>query len=301
MYTLVVGASGLVGNYIMERFSSEGLRVTGTYHTSPGENATVQLSKTDKRAVSRLISKENPDLIIDAAAFHDVDECEKQRDKAWTVNATGTRNLAVAAAEENSQFVYISTDYIFPGTPEHTPYTENDLVRPINYYGACKYAGEQAAKIADQSTILRSSVLYGLSNRNFLTWIFRNLHGSQSIEVVNDQIGTPTYAADIAEACLRIGQQNETGLFHAGGPESISRYEFARILVETCDFDSKEVNPMTSEELKQRADRPNDSSLDSTELYETIDYQFRSPATAFENMFEGCDRLTIEKIVSSVL
>lgn len=300
MNILVVGASGLLGNYIMKRFKTRGFEITGTYHTSPKKNGNIKLSKTDEQAVSGLIQKENPDLIIDTAAFHDVDACETQRDKSWSINVTGTRNLAVAAAEEDTHFIYISTDYVFPGTPKHAPYTETDPIQPVNYYGASKYAGEQAAKIADKCTILRSSVLYGLPNQNFLTWILRNLHDNQSIDVVDDQIGSPTYAADLAEACLRVGQQNVTGLFHAGGPDNISRYEFTKELIETCGFRSKDVNPITTEELNQQAPRPFDSSLNSTKLYETIGFQFKNPAIAFEHIFNTRDESTIDEIVTAV-
>lgn len=284
MDTVVIGASGLVGSHVARRIEAEGFEVTGTYHTSPTEEATVQVDKTDEPGIHRLISHHDPDLVIDTAAFHDVDACELQRDKAWFVNAAGTRNVAVAADNVGAHYVFLSTDYVFPGNRESAPYAETDPINPVNYYGQCKYAGEQAAKIADLSTVLRTSVIYGVSNDNFLTWALKELRESAQISVVDDQVATPTFAGDVAEACLKIGQQRHTGLFHASGPESISRYEFVRRLAEMYGCDHVDVNPILTEELDQRAQRPVDSSLDSTKLYETVEFEFRDTTAALEEI-----------------
>ena len=284
MDTLVIGGSGLVGSHILRRFSKEGLDVTGTYNTSPSSNVSVQIDKTDEAAVSALICDRDPDLIIDVAAFHDVDACEVQRDKTWSVNVTGARNLAVAANDVNAHLVYLSTDYVFSGEPTLAPFVETDPVNPVNYYAQSKYAGEQAAKIAEQSTILRSGVLYGLSRSNFMTWALDKLREKDTIGIVDDQVSTPTYAGDVAEACLRVGQRGLTGLYHAAGPESISRYEFTRRLAEAYGHDPAKVNSIPTEKLDQLAPRPRDSSLDSSKLYDMIDHSFRDTRTAFEAM-----------------
>lgn len=284
MDTVVIGASGLVGSNVVRRFREAGFDVVGTYNTSPTAEGTVHVDKTDESAVSAVISERDPDIVVDTAAFHDVDTCEFERDAAWSVNATGTRNAAVAADDANAQFVYLSTDYVFPGDPDQAPYAENDRVNPVNYYGQSKYAGEQAAKIATRSTILRSSVLYGTSNANFMTWALDQLRDDHEIEVVDDQVGTPTYAADVAEACLRVGRQDLTGLFHAAGPESVSRYEFTRRLAEVYGYDPDDVRPIPTENLGQQATRPRDSSLDSTRLYDRINYTFRGPRRSFESI-----------------
>jgi dTDP-4-dehydrorhamnose reductase len=285
MNTVVIGASGVVGTYLVKRFEAARFDVIGTYYRTKTSDAAVQLDKTDEQAVSRVVSSHDADLIIDAGAFHDVDQCEIRRDRAWTVNVTGTRNVATVADRADAHYVFFSTDYVFPGDSDRAPYAESDPVDPVNFYGQTKYAGEQAATIATRSTVLRSSVLYGATRSNFMTWALDQLKEKKELAVVNDQVNSPTYAADIAEACLEIGQRNLTGLFHAGGPESLSRYEFVRRLAETVWDDGVEVRPIPSEELGQRAARPSDSSLDSSRLYDAIDYSFRDCVTAFNEVF----------------
>jgi dTDP-4-dehydrorhamnose reductase len=284
MDAVVIGGSGLAGLNVIERFDQSGINTVGTYNSSRTTGASVYLDKTDREAVFSLIDEREPDLIVDAAAFHDVDACEKARQKAWSVNVSGTHHAAVAADKVGAHFVYLSTDYVFPDRPDQAPFTEADPVHPPNYYARCKYAGEQAAQIPERSTILRSSVLYGDSSPNFLTWVVDQLRAGEVIEIVDDQVGTPTFAPDVAEACLRIHQRGVTGLFHAAGPESVSRYEFTIQIADAYDLDVEGVIPISTEELGQAASRPADSSLDSTELYDTIDYVFHDPASALKRL-----------------
>ena len=284
MKILVIGGSGLVGSAIVRRLRESGFDVIGTYENSPAEEATVQLDKTDDSAVATTISGRDPDVVIDSAAFHDVDECETRRNEAWDVNATGTRNVAIAAESVGAHFVFFSTDYVFPDDSEQAPYTESDPVNPINYYGQIKYAGEQATKIASKWTILRSSVIYGTSRTNFLTWVLDELEAHGDVEVVHDQVSAPTYADDLGEACVQVIKQSLTGLFHAAGPESLSRYEFACRLAEAFGHSPGDICPIPTGELEQRAPRPSDSSLDSTRLYDAIDYTFQNSETVFEDL-----------------
>jgi dTDP-4-dehydrorhamnose reductase len=175
---------------------------------------------------------------------------------------------------------------VFPGNPDETPYVETDPVNPLNYYAETKYAAEQAARIANTATVLRPSVIYGLASDNFATWVLSELDAGNEVGIVDDQVSRPTYAPDLAEACLRIAEEGVTGLYHATGPESLSRYEFTQELARVFDYDPDLVSPITTEELGQEAPRPEDSSLDSTRLYETIETQFSSPRTAFEDMHD---------------
>lgn len=283
MDVVVIGASGLAGAHIVRRLDFAGLDVIGTYQTCSTNEATVQLDKTDKEAVSSLIAELDPDFVVDTAAFHDVDACELQRDKAWTVNATGTWNAATASEAVDAHFLYLSTDYVFDGNPHRAPFVENDLVNPVNYYGQSKYAGEQAAKVATRWTVLRSSVIYDDSGSNFLTWVLDQFRTDATVDVVNDQINSPTWVADLAGACLRIIKRNVTGLFHAAGPEALSRYEFANRIVDAHNLSPERLNPISTEELRQRAPRPRNSSLDSSRLYDKIDYEFNS----LESMYES--------------
>jgi dTDP-4-dehydrorhamnose reductase len=278
MDVLVIGASGLVGSNVAERFGRDGFDVVGTYRTSPTERAGVYLDKTDPRATAELVGDGDPDVVVDTAAFHDVDACETRRDRAWSVNAAGTRNVAAAAGAAEAHLLYLSTDYVFGGDSGPAPYVESDPVSPRNYYGASKYAGETAAGAATDATILRPSVVYGASGRNFMTWLLDELAEDRPVQIADDQVGSPTHAPDLAEACLRLARRHETGLFHAGGSEPMSRYAFARQIATAHGYDPGLVTPVETETLGQRALRPQDSSLDSTKLYRRIDHSFRNPA-----------------------
>ncbi|WP_367176603.1 dTDP-4-dehydrorhamnose reductase, partial [Haloarcula rubripromontorii] len=282
MNILVIGGSGLVGTNVVEAAEEAGDTVHATYNTTECEHAEIRLDKTDQEQTMEVICDLDPDVIVDTAAFHAVDDCETDREHAWRVNATGTKNVAVAANNVDAHLVYVSTDYVFPGEPTTAPYCENDSVSPLNYYAETKYAGERAARIAGDATILRTSVIYGLASENFVTWALNELEASNEIQIVNDQVSTATYAPDLAKACLAVAHGAHTGLYHASGPTAQSRFDFTRQLADVCDYDPDLVTPISTEELGQEAPRPADGSLDSSLLYETIDYQFRDPASAFE-------------------
>ena len=286
MRVLVIGGSGLVGKNVIQLCGERGFEVRGTYLTSSSKHLDQKLDKTDAEKTTELVSGYDPDIVIDTAAFHAVDDCETQRERAWAVNATGTRNAAVAANGVGAHFVYLSTDYVFGGDPREAPYTEGDPVSPLNYYAQCKYAGEQAAKIADVSTVLRSSVIFGLLNDNFVTWVLSELRSGNELKIVDDQTSTPTYAPDLADACLTVGTEGLTGLYHATGPACLSRFEFTRKLAEIVGYDPGQISPTSTEKLGQTADRPTDGSLDSTALYDAIGWEFQEPTQAFQKLRE---------------
>jgi len=287
MRVFVIGGTGLVGSNIVDRCQTANHTVLGTSRS--GEKADIELDKTDPRATKRAITEFDPDLVVDTAAFHAVDDCESDRDRAWRVNAAGTRNAAVAADAANAHFVYLSTDYVFPGNTDDTPYVETDLVAPLNYYARTKYAGEQAAQIADQHTILRTSVIYGLASDNFVTWVLSELRAGNELDIVDDQVSTTTYAPDLARACLAVADYEVTGLYHAAGPTAQSRFEFTVQLTDVFGYDSNLISAITTKELGQKAPRPTDGSLESSRVYKAIDYRFREPETAFEEMCKQFD------------
>jgi dTDP-4-dehydrorhamnose reductase len=290
MDILVIGSTGLVGSNVYSLAIDRGHEVTGTFHTEGSgqtEYADYRLDKTDENAVADLITDVRPDAVVDTAAFHNVDACETNRDRAWTVNAQGTHNVATTANSVDAHYLFLSTDYVFPGNLAETPYDEDDPISPVNYYGQTKYSGEQAAKITSDWTVLRTSVVYGTANQNFVSWVLSELQEGNEIGIVDDQTSTPTYAPDLARACVDIVENGVSGLYHATGPTSISRYEFTRYLAEAFGCDVDLVDPISTDELGQEAPRPTDGSLDSTRLYETLDWEFTQPKEAFATMAEG--------------
>lgn len=284
MRLLVIGGSGLVGSNIANTASARGDDVHATYHSTQTAEAAVHLDKTDADQTADLVKAVDPDVVVDTAAFHAVDDCETERARAWDVNAAGTRNVAVAADAVGAHLIYLSTDYVFPGVPDDAPYVESDPVSPLNYYAEAKYAGERAARIAETATVLRPSVIYGLERPNFVTWALGELEAGNELTIVDDQVSTPTYAPDVARACLALADTTGTGVYHAAGPRSLSRYEFTRRLAEVFSFDAELVTPITTAEFGQEAPRPADSSLDSSRLYDRIDQPFATPTEAFETM-----------------
>jgi dTDP-4-dehydrorhamnose reductase len=282
MDVLVIGGTGLVGQNVVEHCRETGRSVRGTYCSSPDTTAGIRLDKTDADRTRELVTTHRPDVVVDTAAFHAVDACETERDRAWRVNAAGTANAARAADAAGAHFVYLSTDYVFPGTPGDGPYTETDPVSPKNYYGQSKYAGEQAARLADPATVLRPSVVYGLASDNFLTWVLGELRAGNEVRIVDDQVSAPTFARDLARACVDVADRGCTGLYHAAGPATLSRYEFTLAFARACGFDTALVSPVTSDALDQAAPRPPDSTLDSGRLYDALGYRFRPPEAAFD-------------------
>lgn len=283
MDILVIGGSGLLGRNVLQQLRDGSHQAVGTYHTSddPGL-AAVSLDKTDPEAVSALVHDHEPDAVIDTAAYLDVDGCETNRQQAWDVNAEGTGYVAKAAASVGAHYQYVSTSYVFDGN--NAPYAPQDPVSPPNFYGSTKYAGETAAKIADQWAVVRADVLYGRANANFATWAISELQAGNEITIVDDQVSRPVYAPDLASACISVAEGTETGVYHASGSVTCSRYKFTRRLADVFGFDTDLVTPITTAELGQTAPRPADSSLDSTTLSRTIDVTFRSPREAFRDM-----------------
>jgi len=284
MDVLVIGGSGLVGSNVVRAADDRGADVTATYRTNETAETAVELDVTDRDVTAAVLQRTSPDVVVNTAAFHAVDACEEERDRAWTVNATGARNVARAADAVDAHLVHVSTDYVFPGHPAEAPYDEDDPVSPLNYYGRTKYAGEQAVQIADRWTVVRPSVVYGVSSGNFLTWALGELEAGNELTIVDDQVSVPTYAPDLAQACLEVFEKGLTGVFHAAGPDSMSRYEFTVGLAETFGYDPDLVSPISTEAFGQEAPRPTDSSLDSTRLYRALDREFRSPSRAFESI-----------------
>ena len=286
MKILVIGGTGLVGTHVVDTAIQRGHEVSWTYFSSDVQDISHahQLDKTEVDAVDNIVNKVKPDAVVDTAAFHEVDTCEIERARAWSVNAQGTRNVAAAAGAIDAHYIYISTDYVFAGDSEEAPYTEEKKVNPVNYYAQTKYSGEVASMLASTWTVLRTSVVYGLARPNFITWVVEKLREGKPVTIVDDQISTPTYAPDLAEACVKIVESSTAGLYHAAGPESLSRYEFTLRLANVWGFDMALIDPISTEELGQYALRPSDGSLDSSRLYKLMDREFTPPDAAFSKM-----------------
>lgn len=211
----------------------------------------------DKNVLKETIMKSQPEVIINLAAVTNVDKCESDKQTCWDVNVTLVENLARLARIVDARMVHVSTDYVFDG--QKGPYAETAVPHPISYYGKSKLAGENACIVGSmQAAVVRTNVVYGpfVERPDFVHWVLDALESRTPIRVVNDQYSNPTYVDDISESILRIIQKKRSGIYHVGGADYCSRYEFALSIAEFFRADPSNISPVTTVELKQPARRP---------------------------------------------
>jgi dTDP-4-dehydrorhamnose reductase len=257
MKALVTGAHGQVGRELAEQFS-------GSELCAPGHG---ELDVTDRNLVLELVTSFRPDTIVHSAAWTAVDACEGDPDRAYAVNALGTRNIAEAARRVGAHVVYLSTDYVFDGEQD-APYTEWDAPNPRSMYGRSKYAGEQEVRAAPEWTIVRLSWVCGRHGANMVKTILRLAGEHGTLRFVDDQRGHPTFADDAAGMVRRLAAERRPGLFHVTNQGAVSWYEFARAVLEAAGTDPGRVQPIATAELQpaRPAPRPANSVLDNAAL-----------------------------------
>mgnify|MGYP001398690001 CR=1 FL=1 len=211
----------------------------------------------------------NPGLVINAAALTAVDDCERQEERAFRVNAFAVRDLARICRETGSTLVHFSTDYVFDGQ-KTSPYTEEDLPHPLNVYGASKLAGETYLREGlERHFLIRTSGLYGRGGNNFPETMLRMAEKGDPIRVVEDQVLAPTYCEDLARAVVKLLPTREYGLYHISNGGSCSWYRFAGEIFRLAGLDPV-LEPISSEELGRPARRPAYSVLDNGKLTAVI-------------------------------
>lgn len=222
-----------------------------------------RLDIVDRSCVQKVIEKYDPNVIVNLAAFTDVDGCETNKELAWNVNVRGTECLLESVRGRDVKFVEISSDYIFDGTKG--PYSESAVPSPINYYGRTKLGAENAVRgSANPWVILRTNVLYGVSSASkasFVNWVVQSLKKKAPIRVVDDQWGNPTWTGGLAEAIKMAIILNARGIFNYGGAEFMTRYEFAQKIAGVFGLDSSLISPVSTQEMNQLASRPIRSGL----------------------------------------
>ena len=223
-----------------------------------------RLDVTDRGAVVDLVRRLRPDVIVNAAAFAATDAAEAALERAFAVNATAVEHLAAAANEVGAVLAQISTDYVFDGAKSGW-YVEDDPAGPLNTYGASKVAGEVAARSAERHLILRTSWLYSEHSACFPRTMRTLARRGEPITVVDDQVGCPTAAADVATAILDVCRSDPpTGTFHVAGAEEASWFEFATAVLADEIAGGLVVTPITSAAYGAAATRPPNSRLDSS-------------------------------------
>lgn len=252
MKVLVTGGTGQLGQDIVRIFHAK-YEVTAC--------SSKELDVTDLAQTRRIVKEQQPDVIIHAGAYTAVDQAESEEEQAYRVNAYGSRNIAMAAAEVQAKLCYISTDYVFNGEASK-PYKEYDNTKPIGVYGKSKRAGELfVQQWVKRYFIVRTSWVFGKGGHNFVKTMLKLAQDRSELQVVNDQVGSPTYTKDLAEFLLELTATEQYGIYHATNTGQCSWYEFAKAIFEEQAIDIK-VQPCTTEEFPRPAPRPKYSVLD---------------------------------------
>jgi dTDP-4-dehydrorhamnose reductase len=255
MRILITGSNGQLGTDLAQVMKQQ---LHETYALNKD-----QLNICHAEMVIAKVREISPDIIIHAAAFTKVDEAEEKPRTAFLTNSIGAQNMAMAAADCSAKLVYISTDYVFDGQ-KGKPYSEADRPHPINVYGISKYIGELLVQsIHNQVFVVRTSWLYGgKRGNNFVSRILQAAQCNKRIEVVVDEVGCPTYTADLAIFIHQLMNTEHYGMYHATNQGVISRYDFAVAIVEQAGIDGVTVYPITSDQYRLPALRPKYSALD---------------------------------------
>ena len=254
MRIVLTGADGQLGVELVPTLSVHG-EVIGT--------TIADLDVTDHDCADRIATLA-PDWVVHAAAATDVDGCEREAERGMAVNAEGTRRVAEGCRRAGAGLVYLSTDYVFDGR-KGAPYTEGDAPAPLNAYGRSKLEGERAVRsLASRWLIVRTAWLYGTHGKNFVKTILEKVKAREALRVVDDQVGSPTYAADLAGAVALLLSRGRTGVFHVTNNGSCSWYDFALEILRLAGADSTCLSRITSEELNRPARRPAYSVLENS-------------------------------------
>jgi len=261
MRVTVFGATGLLGKALMREWRGDEVAGVGS------SDADIR----DQKQVSDLVQRTQPDWIVLAAAYTDVDGCEVHRDLAFEVNCRGAMNVGRAASQVRSRLLFISTDYVFDGT-KNSPYTPDDQRAPRSVYGHSKATAEtQLQDIMPECCIVRTSWLFGAGGKCFPDTILKLAESRSELDVVGDQRGSPTYTVDLARAIIQLCHKAASGIVHATNRGECSWYEFAQQIVAGAGLASV-VRETTSDKFVRPAERPKYSVLspDSLQKYRVI-------------------------------
>jgi len=264
---LITGGDGQLGSAI--KFAAKNFP---TFQLTFTDIADFDITST--LSVDSFLAQNNYDYLINCAAYTAVDKAEEDKNLANLINEKGSKNLAISCQKYNCKLIHISTDYVFDGK-SHIPYTENMETNPPSAYGQSKLAGEKAIiENSDSSIIIRTSWLYSEYGANFLKTMLKLGAERDNLGVIFDQIGTPTYAIDLAHSLLTIIDSkkhfNQTEIFHYSNEGVISWYDFAQEIMELANLDCK-INPIESWQYPLPAPRPHYSVLNKAKIKSTFD------------------------------
>ncbi|MBZ9570438.1 dTDP-4-dehydrorhamnose reductase [Methanobrevibacter sp. TMH8] len=253
MKILITGYKGMLGSDLVETLKNE-----NQHELILTDVEELDITKLDQ--VKKILNEENPEVIINVAAYTDVDGCETNRDLAYNINSIGPKNLAVVADEINAKLLHISTDYVFDGN-NSKPYIEGDKTNPKSYYGETKLQAELFIKNEMKNYfIVRTAWLYGFNGKNFVKTMLELSKNNDKITVVNDQHGSPTFTKDLAIAICELIKTDKYGTYHVTNNDNCTWYEFASKIFELANIKIN-IIPVTTSEYPTPAQRPKYSVL----------------------------------------
>ncbi|MGW1952676.1 dTDP-4-dehydrorhamnose reductase [Streptomyces sp. NPDC001920] len=252
MRWLVTGAGGMLGRDTLDALLARGEQVAGLGHAA--------LDITNADSVDRALTAHHPDLVVNCAAYTAVDDAETDEERALRVNGDGPRLLARACGAHRARLIHVSTDYVFAGDAS-TPYAEDQPPRPRTAYGRTKLAGERGVsqELPDASAIVRTAWLYGVHGRSFVRTMIESEARGDTVDVVVDQRGRPTWSADVAATIASLGPRvgtGATGVLHVTNSGEATWYDLAREVFRLLGADPDRVRPVTGETFRRSAPRP---------------------------------------------
>ena len=267
MNILVTGANGQLGSCIRDKAAGSSNKYIFT--------DVAELDITDRDAVKKMADENNIDLIINCAAYTNVEKAEDDAAFAEVLNAGAVRNLAEVMAERGGKLIHVSTDYVFGGNSGNTPRNEQEPANPTGVYGVTKLHGEQAVEESGvKAIILRTAWLYSEYGNNFVKTMLKLTSEKPELNVVFDQCGTPTYAGDLADAIVGIIEENKfdgnEGIYHFSNEGVCSWYDFTKEIARQAGHDNCDIQPCHSDEFPSKVVRPSYSVLDKTKYKKTF-------------------------------
>ncbi|MFQ5597141.1 MAG: dTDP-4-dehydrorhamnose reductase [Nitrospiria bacterium] len=277
MKVMITGAKGMLAQAFIKHMPAD-------WNIAAFDKDALDITK--REAVRVAVTAVKPEVIINCAAYTQVDTCEEAKARAFSVNGTGPGNMAEAANEAGAYLIHFSTDYVFDGT-QHRPYKEEDPIRPINQYGASKWEGEsQVRKHLQKHLIIRTQWLYGKGGDHFVKTLIDLAAKKKRLKVVDDQVGAPTWTEDLSKAAVQLIAEKATGTYHVVNGGHCTWYGFASRIAETAAL-SVEILPCSTAEFPRPAQRPGYSVLSTDKAAKVLGHALPPWEGALERYFHA--------------
>jgi len=286
---LIIGGSGLVGTSLTQ-LAHNSMKVFFTYNNNPHKTSKakgffINLLNNDG-SISKLIKSISPDVVVNTAAYQNVDYCEKEQNMANLLHIKSTEEISSACLETSSKLIHFSSNFVFDGKKGF--YNEDDLPNPISHYGKTRLDAEKIVLgRSSRNVVLRTTVIYGWhKNSKFTNFVLEQLKNNLKVDAFTDQYGNPTLADDLAHCILKIISRDVSGLFHTVGKNCVNRYEFAKNIAEKFGYNTELISPTLSSEKKQVALRPENGCLNTSKIENELEFYFCDIKTGINQIYE---------------